>query len=146
MQQIARNLTDADEGFLRAMRYLLVDRDPLYTEAFRSLLGDDGAEVKRMPPRSPNLRPHAERFVRSIKEECLSRMILLGESHLRHAVTDYARHYHTERNHQGLGNELIIRSETTAAVTGPVAHHERPVGLLRYYYREAAGGRSPTLG
>jgi transposase InsO family protein len=138
MQQIARNITDAEDGFLRGMRYLLVDRDPLYTEAFRSLLGDFGVDVKRMPPKSPNLRPHAERFVRSIKEECLSRMILLGERHLRRAVREYSRHYHTERNHQGLGNELIIRSGTTAAVTGPVKCHERLGGLLRHYYREAA--------
>jgi len=138
MQQIARNLTDAEEGFLRCMRYLLVDRDPLYTEAFRSLLGDEGVELKRMPPKTPNLRPHAERFVRSIKEECLSRMVLLGERHLRRAVTEYGRHYHTERNHQGLDNELIIRSETAAAGTGPVKCHERLGGLLRYYYREAA--------
>jgi len=138
MQQIARNLTDAGEGFLRGMRYLLVDRDPLYTEAFRTLLGDFGVDVKRMPAKSPNLRPHAERFVRSIKEECLSRMILLGERHLRRAVREYGRHYHTERNHQGLGNELIIRSGSTAAVTGPVKCRERLGGLLRYYYREAA--------
>jgi transposase InsO family protein len=138
MQQIARNLTDAEEGFLRGMKYLLVDRDPLYTEAFRTLLGDGGVDVKRMPPKSPNLRPHAERFVRSIKEECLSRMILLGERHLRRAVREYALHYHTERNHQGLGNEVIIGSGTTAAVTGPVACRERLGGLLRHYYREAA--------
>jgi transposase InsO family protein len=138
MQQIARNLTDAEEGFLRGIKYLLVDRDPLYTEAFRSLLGDEGVDVKRMPARSPNLRPHAERFVRSIKEECLSRMILLGERHLRRAVNEYSRHYHTERNHQGLGNKLLIRSETQATATGPVKCHERLGGLLRYYYREAA--------
>lgn len=138
MQQIARNLTDVDEGFLRGMRYLLVDRDPVYTEAFRSLLGDEGVDVRRMPPKSPNLRPHAERFVSSIKEESLSRMILLGEGHLRRAVKEYGRHYHTERNHQGLGNELIIRSGTTAAVTSPVKCHERLGGFLRHYYREAA--------
>jgi len=138
MQQIARNPTDAQEGFLRGIKYLLVDRDPLYTEAFRRLLRDEGVDVKRMPPKSPNLRPHAERFVRSIKEECLSRMILLGERHLRRAVTEYGRHYHTERNPQALGNELIIRSGTTAAVTGPVKCRERLGGLLRYYYREAA--------
>ena len=120
------------------MRYLLVDRDPLCTEAFGSLLGDDGVDVKRMPPKGPNLRPHAERFVRSIKEECLSRMTLLGERHLRRALREYGRHYHTERNHQGLGNELTIRSGTTAAVMGPVKCHERLGGLLRHYYREAA--------
>jgi transposase InsO family protein len=138
LQQIARNLTDAEEGFLHSMKYLLVDRDPLHTEAFRGLLGDEGVDVKRMPPKSPNLRPHAERFVRSIKEECLSRMILLGERHLRRAVTEYGRHYHTERNHQGLGNELIIRLEMTATATDPVKCRKRLGGLLRYYYREAA--------
>jgi putative transposase len=138
MQQIARNLTDVEEGFLQGMKYLLVDRDPLYTETFRSLLGDEGVDVKRMPARSPNLRPHAERFVRSIKEECLSRMILLGERHLRRAVNEYSRHYHTERNHQGLGNELVIRPDMTAAVTGSVKCNKRLGGLLRYYYREAA--------
>ncbi len=138
MQQTPRNLTDAEEGFLRGMRYLLVDRDPLYTEAFRGILGDAGVEVKRMPAKSPNLRPHAERFVRSIKEECLSRIILVGERHLRRAVREYGRHYHTERNHQGLRNELIICSETMATATGQVKCHERLGGLLRYYYREAA--------
>jgi len=82
--------------------------------------------------------PHALRFVRSIKEECLSRMIVLGENHLRRAVTAYALHYHTERNHQRLGSELVMRSETTATATGPVKCHERLGGLLKYYYREAA--------
>ena len=138
MQQIARNLTDAEEGFLRGIKYLLVDRDPLYTEAFRGLLRDFGVDVKRMPAKTPNLRPHAERFVRSIKEECPSRMILLGERHLRRAATEYGHHYHTERNHQGLGNELIIPLEATEIATGPVKCHERLGGLLRYYYREAA--------
>ena len=82
--------------------------------------------------------PHAERFVRSIKEECLSRMIVLAESHLRRPVTAYACHYHTERNHQGLGSKLVIRSEITATATGPVKCHERVGGLLKYYYREAS--------
>jgi len=68
-------------------------------------------------------------------------MIVLGESHLRRAVTAYARHYHTERNHQGLGSELVIRSETTATATGPVKHHKRLAGLLEYCCREAARGR-----
>jgi len=105
-------------GFARSYR------DPLYTEALRGILGDAGVEVKRIPPKSPNVRPHAERFVRSIKEECLSRMMLLGERHLHRAVRDYGRHYHAERNHQGLGNELVIRSETGTTATDPVACHE----------------------
>jgi hypothetical protein len=71
MNQIARNLVDDEEGVLREKRYLLCDRDPLYTESFRSILGSGGVEVLRMPARSPNLRPYSERFVRTIKEECL---------------------------------------------------------------------------
>jgi putative transposase len=127
---LLRGLIGSPDTVFSNDRYLLVDRDPLYTEAFRRLLRDEGVDVKRMPPKSPDLRPHAERFVRSIKEECLSRIILLGERHLRRAVREYALHYHTERNHQGLGNELIIGSGATAAVTGPVACRERLGGLL----------------
>ena len=72
-------------------------------------------------------------------------MILLGERHLRRAVNEYSCHYHTERNHQGFGNELVIRSETTATATGPVKCHERLGGLLRYYYRQAALGNRAII-
>src|ERR1700674_5032108 len=107
MMQAARNLTDIDEGFLRGKRYLILDRDTKYSDAFRSLLVRDGIKIIRLPPRSPNLNAFAERFVRSIKEECLGRMIFLGQASLRHAVKHFMAHYHAERNHQGLGNQLL---------------------------------------
>jgi putative transposase len=139
MLQIGRNLTDCDDGFLRDTRHLILDRDPLYTAAFRQLLKDSGCKIVRLPPRSPDLNAHAERFVLSIKSECLSRMVPLGEEHLRRAVREYVAHYHSERHHQGLGNRLIAPANTDAVVgTGPVRRRERLGGLLSFYYREAA--------
>ncbi|MFH0900668.1 MAG: integrase core domain-containing protein, partial [Pseudomonadota bacterium] len=138
MLQIARNLTDAEEGFLRGKRYLILDRDPLYTDAFRRLLKTSGTKPLRLPPWSPNLNAFAERFVLSIKSECLDRLILLGEGHLRTAVREYLVHYHEERNHQGLGNELIVALQQPANTNAPVEHRERLGGILKYYYRQAA--------
>ena len=99
MMQIARNITDKDNGFLRGTRYLLLDRDTKYSGAFRNLLVREGTDVIRLPSKSPNLNAFAERFVRSIKEECLSRMIFFGHASLRDAVTQFLAHYHGERNH-----------------------------------------------
>ena len=107
MIQIARNLTDSVDGLLTGKRYLIHDRDPLFTEELLSMLKVDGVESVKLPPRCPSLNAHAERFVRSIKESCLERLILFGESSLRTAVQDFVPHYHNERNHQGLGNILI---------------------------------------
>ena len=106
MAQIARNITDANEGFLRGGRNLILDRDAKYTEGFRHALTREGVRLIRLPARSPNLNAFAERFVRSIKEECLSRMIFLGQASLRHAIAQYLIHYHGERNHQGLENRI----------------------------------------
>jgi transposase InsO family protein len=97
-----------------------------------------GMKVVRLPARSPNLNAFAERFVLSIKTECLERMVLLGEWHLRRAISEYMRHYHSERNHQGLGNALIDGISTDTDGIGPVARRERLGGLLNFYYREAA--------
>ena len=99
------------------------------------------AGVKRvpLPPRSPNLNAYAERWVRSIKEECVSRCILFGEASLRYVLTQYVEHFHHERNHQGKGNVLLfptIRHDTEH--TGPMQCRERLGGLLKYYEREAA--------
>ena len=104
MAQIARNVTDEVDGFFKGKRYLVHDRDPLYTQEFLRTLADIGIESVKLPPRSPNLNAHAERFVRSIKESCLERMIFFGEDSLRNAVNNFIAHYHFERNHQGLGN------------------------------------------
>ena len=139
MSQIARNMTDCVDGFLRGKLYLILDRDPLYTRAFRSTLAEAGVNVVRLPARSPNLNAFAERFVLSAKSECLDRLIPLGERHLRHLLGEYVAHYHTERNHQSLGNELIepIPANTNAG-GGVVRRRARLGGLLSYYYREAA--------
>ena len=137
MTQVARNMTDADDGFLRGMEYLILDRDPLYTAAFRDLLRDSGVKPLLLPARSPNLNAFAERFVGSVKSECLDRIVPLGEKHLRAAVRAFMDHYHEERPHQGLGNELIA-PKTTSLGPGPVRCRERLGGVLKFYYREAA--------
>ncbi len=138
MKQIARNLTDADNGFLNRTRYLIHDRDPLFTEAFRELLKSCGVKTVKLPARSPNLNAYAERFVRSIKFECLAQIIPLGERHLRKAVKEYTEHYHFERNHQGLNNELIEKPSDEPSMDGAVECQERLGGVLKYYYRRAA--------
>ena len=136
--QMARNLTDALDGFLTGARYLLCDRDPLYTNEFREILRGAGIKTVRLPPRSPDLNAHAERFVRSIKEECLARMIILGEQHLRHAIEEYVAHYHGERNHQGLDNRLILDRRCAQTRQNAVACRERLGGLLKYYHHGEA--------
>ena len=97
MVQVARNVTMEAWGFLSPGQYLIHDRDGKYCPAFQQII--DGAGVKRvpLPPRSPNLNAYAERWVRSVKEECLSRLILCGEASLRHALTQYVEHFHHER-------------------------------------------------
>ena len=117
MLQIGRNMTDAQSGALHAKRYLLIDRDTKYSEQFRRLIRDGGTKVIRLPPRSPNLNAYAERFVRSIKDECLDRMIFVGQASLRRAVAEYMNHYHAERNHQGLENRLINLPAVVAGST-----------------------------
>ncbi len=138
MMQVGRNLTDVSGGFLAGKRYLIMDRDRKYSEGFRSLLEDAGTNVLRLPPRSPNLNAYAERFVLSIKQECLARMIFFSEKSLRRAVFDYVTHYHQERNHQGLDNRLIELEEGVSEKCGKVCCRERIGGILEYYYREAA--------
>ena len=137
MEQVARNLTDAFDGFLRGKRYLIHDRSPLFTSGFAEILKAACVKVIKLPPRSPNLSPHAERFVRSIKSECLAKMIFFSERQLRHAVTEFLAHYHEERNHQGLGNELIQAGESVGKTEGEIRCRERLGGLLRYYHRAA---------
>ena len=123
-------------GILRGKTHLIHDRDPLFTKAFREILRSGGVESVRLPPKSPNLNAYAERFVLSIKSECLDRMVILGERHLRRAIAEYVEHYHLERTHQGLGNRLIDGVPESAV--GEVARRERLGGLLNSYYREVA--------
>ena len=137
MVQIARNLTGSVDGFFKGKRYLIHDRDPLYTQAFLGMLAEVEIESVKLPPRSPNLNAYAERFVKTIKEGCLERIILFGEDSLRNAVRHFTEHYHLERNHQGLNNQLITPIGTTVQ-SGPVQKRQRLGGMLNYYYREAA--------
>src|SRR5438445_7964317 len=125
MKQQARNLTAADEGFLLGKRYLLMDRDSKFSAAFRRILADAGTKAVRLPARSPNLNAHLERFWRSLREECLNRMIFFGESALRWAVGEFVSHYHQEQNHQGLGNRLIEAGEEVGRCAGAVECRER---------------------
>ena len=126
-----------NEDFLLGKRYLIHDRDPLFTEAVRGLLRDSGVKPLRLPANSPNLNAYAERFVLSIRRECLDRFVPLSERHLRTAVTEYVVHYHTERNHQCLGNELLTPLPASANDAGPIVSRERLGGILKYYYRAA---------
>jgi putative transposase len=138
MMQIARNVTDAEAGFLRGKQHLVLDRDAKYSDAFRTVLVREGIHVIRLPPRSPNLNSYAERFVRSLKEECLSRLIFIGRASLRRAITQYLSHYHRERNHQGLGNRLLQPVPAIGELRDPVIRGQRLGGMLSYYHRAAA--------
>ena len=117
---------------------MIHDRDPLFTQAFRETLAATGVRVVRLPPRSPNLNAFAERFVRTIKESCLDRLILVGEGSLRRALSEFIEHYHYERNHQGLANQLISPVTTPTNRDDGIVSRERLGGLLKYYYRRAA--------
>ncbi len=120
MVQVARNVTMEEWGFLSPVEAAGVTRVPL-------------------PPRSPNLNAYAERWVRSVKEECLSRLILCGDASLWHALHEYVEHYHCERNHQGKGNVLLFpSSKADERRTGSIHGRERLGGLLKYYEYEAA--------
>jgi hypothetical protein len=138
MQQMARNVTMEECGVLRDCRYLLHDRDTKYTQSFRAIIASGQVEPLVLPARSPNLNAFSERWVRSVKEECLSKVILIGERSLRRALGEYVEHYHAERNHQGKGNVLLFRRDTNIRREQRMQCRERLGGLLRYYHQEAA--------
>jgi transposase InsO family protein len=136
MEQIARNLTDCEEGFLMGKRFLIVDRDAIFSPRFKSILEWEGIDILLTAYQAPNMNAYAERFVRSIKSECLDQMIFLGRESLVRAIAEYAAHYHEERSHQGIGNMLI--SGVAPQCEGIVETRERLGGLLKYYHRRAA--------
>lgn len=137
MAQVARNLTDFEDGFLDGMKYFVCDRDPLFTKEFKKTLKDSGVSVIQTRVGTPEQNGYAERFVKSIKEECLGRMIFLGEKSLRRAVENYVLHYHHERNHQGLDNMIPFPyAPIYKGRRGSVVKFERLGGLLNYYHRE----------
>lgn len=130
-------MTDSVDGLLTGKRYLIHDRDPLFTEEFLCMLKLAGVESVKLPPRSPNLSAHAERFVRSIIESCLDHMIFFGEESLRTAVQSFVAHYPSERNHQGLANKLISPELGHLGNTGEVQCRQCLGGMLNYYCRAA---------
>jgi putative transposase len=136
MQQVAPTLTMAEAGVVAAPQVLICDRDRKWSRDVRRRLRDAGIRVVLIPERAPNANAYAERFVRSIKEECLNRLIPIGERHFRRAISDYVAHYHRERNHQGIANELIAGAPATSTV-GPIRRRPRLGGLLNYYDRAA---------
>jgi putative transposase len=139
MMQVARNVTMEEWGFLAPGQYLIHDRDGKYCPAFQHIIDVAGVKRVPLPPRSPNLNAYAERWVRSIKEECLSRLILFGEASLHYALHEYVEHYHHERNHQGKENVLLFPTGSQEPEReGPIQCRERLGGLLKYYEREAA--------
>jgi transposase InsO family protein len=138
MLQVARNLMDSESGALLGKRHLIVDRDTKYSAAFRAFLAREGVDVIRLPPRSPNLNAFAERFVRSIKSECLSKLIPIGAPMLRRALREYMAHYHAERNHQGLHNKLIASTPIQSSKTQRIDCRIRLGGMLHFYERAAA--------
>ena len=137
LKQVARELTNCEDGFLNSKRYLIMDRDTKFCQVFRDILNAEGIESVRLPPRSPKLNSNIERFFGSLKSECLGRMIFFGENSLRRAIRSYLEHYHGERNQQGLHNEVIDPSDEIGAVAGKIECRERLGGLLRYYHRAA---------
>ncbi len=140
MKQIARNVTMDKWGFLNNCRYLIHDRDTKFCQSFRTIIESGDVKALPLPARSPNLNAFAERWVKSVKNDCLSKLILFGEASLRRALREYLVHYHVERNHQGKNNVLLFPAERQAVdrVAGSVRCKERLGGLLKYYQREAA--------
>jgi len=117
---------------------LIIDRDTKYSRQFRRLIAEAGTAVIRLPPRSPNLNAYAERFVRSVKEECLSRMIFVGRVSLHRAISEFMAHYHMERNHQGIENQLIQPAATLIVPSPQVHRRQRLGGMLSFYCAAAA--------
>jgi putative transposase len=139
MMQIARNVTMADWGFLAPGQYLIHDRDSKFCPAFQRIIDDAGVKRVLLPPQSPNLNAYAERWVRSVKDECLSHLILCGERALRHALHHYGVHYNQERPHQAIGYLILMPTARPGQKRDGFIHcRERLGGLLKYYYREAA--------
>ena len=135
MLQVSRNLIDMESGALCDKRFLIVDPDTKYSASFRQTLEREGIRVIRLPPRSPNPNAYAERFVRSVKEECLSKLIPIGPGMLKRSVREYVNHYHRERNHQVIGNRLITPMTTGHRVAQTIVRRPRLGGILNFYQR-----------
>jgi transposase InsO family protein len=136
--QMARNLIDFEDGFLKDVSHLIVDRDTKLLP-LRSFIEEmTETALVLLPPKSPNLNAYLERFMRSLKSECLNRMIFFGRGSLERTLNEFGAHYHRERNHQGLGNKLIEPGDEAGQEIGEIRCSNRLDGMLRYYYRDAA--------
>jgi putative transposase len=141
MAQVARNLVDPMDGFLRNATHLIHDRDPLFTRAWTELLESSGVKSVPIPAQSPNCNCYAERFVRTIRAECLAHFVIFGERHLRYLVQQFVEHYQAERYHQGIGGQLIQPRPGPSndnARLGPIGCRSRLGGVLNFYHQEAA--------
>ncbi len=137
MKQMACELTDHEDGFLKGKRYLIIDRDTKFCDSFRTFLSNENVEPVRLPPQSANMNARLERFFGSHKSECLDRLILFGEKSMRNAVRQFLAHYHQERPHQGLGNQLIEPIKQPPIAGDKIETTERLGGQLRSYRRAA---------
>jgi len=138
MLQWARNLTDAEDGFLKGKRIMIHDRDPLFTKKFQETLRMAGVRCLKIPRWSPNLNSFCESWIRGAKRECLDKIVFFGEKHVRYVVEQYVEHFLTERPHKGLEYRRPVEPEAPPPLDGPVKCHERLGGLLKSYYRKAA--------
>lgn len=137
MRQMARNLTDTDKGFIRPNDILFHDRDAKYTAHFDRLLNETGIKTMKLPPESPNLNAYAERFVRTVKDQCLTKLIITSEEQLRTALKEYLEFYHHERSHQGLGNIIPFprKEDRVGCLEGRIVKRSRLGNLLNSYFR-----------
>ena len=140
MMQIARNVTMDEWGFLENCKYLIHDRDTKFTDSFRTIVKSSHVEPLKLPVRSPNLNAYAECWVKSVKDECLSKLIIFSESFLKRVLREYLKHYHQECNHQDKNNVLLFPLSRQSAPSSNRSVHcrERLGGLFKYYHREAA--------
>ena len=138
MKQVCRNLTDAEDGFLKDASHLIADRDASFIDLCDFIDQNTDTEVVLLPPKSPNLNAYMERWFRSLKSECLDRMIFFGRKSLEKAIREYVEHDHAERNHQGLANELIEPDQNDGSVVDRIECRERLGGMLKYDHRRAA--------
>ena len=138
VKQICRNLTDCEDGFLKDASHVIIDRDNSFLPMRAFLENNTATKTIVLPRKSPNLNAYIERWFRSLKSEVLDRMIFFGQQSLERASSNFVQHYHAERNHQGLSNELIEPQETVGAVDGTIECRERLGGMLKYYHCRAA--------
>jgi len=119
------------------LKYLIHDRDTKYCAKFKEIMNSADIECIKLPPRSPNLNAFAERWVKTVKTECLNHFILFGRRSLSHVLKQYLKHYHSERNHQGVNHKILFPDERLDN-NGEVIKSSKLGGLLNFYHRDAA--------